>query len=185
MLDIFTIGHSNHPAEKLIGLLQQHGITALADVRTSPYSRRFPQFGRERLAESLRAVAIAYVFLGAELGGKRPGQSWADIARSDSFKAGLKRLREGAERHRIAYMCAEREPMECHRALLVTRHLRAPDLAIHHILADGSLEEQAAFERRLVKKAKTAPPPLMEADAVAWKEAIERAYDRVGGLATA
>ncbi len=184
MHDIFTIGHSNHPVEKFIDLLQRHGITALADVRTTPYSRRFPQFGREKLTEKLRAAGIAYVFLGEQLGGKRPGQGWADIARSDSFKAGLGRLRYGAQTHRIAYMCAEREPMECHRALLVTRHLRTPELAIHHILADGSLEAQADFERRLVKKAKTAPPPLMTGDSTVWQEAVERAYDRVGGLGT-
>jgi uncharacterized protein (DUF488 family) len=182
MQDIFTIGHSNHPIETFVGLLRHHGITALADVRTTPYSRRFPQFGRERLIESLREAGIAYVFLGAELGGKRSGQNWADIARSDSFRAGLERLREGGQRYRVAYMCAEREPMDCHRALLVTRHLRAPDLAIHHILADGSIEEQADFERRLVKKAKTAPPPLMQSDAATWREAVERAYDRASGL---
>jgi uncharacterized protein (DUF488 family) len=146
-------------------------------VRSTPYSRFNPQFNRETLAESLRQTGIAYVFLGAELGGKRPGVSHAEIAATDAFRHGLDRLREGTTRYRVAFMCAEREPLDCHRTLLVARHLRASDLAIRHILADGSLEEQDAVERRLVDDMDVAPPPLMAGDPQAWKDAIERAYE--------
>jgi uncharacterized protein (DUF488 family) len=179
--DIFTIGHSNHSIGHFIGLLQQHGITALADVRSMPYSRRHPQFGREKLIEALRGAGIAYVFLGDQLGGKQ-GRSYKEVAATEAFRAGLERLREGAERHRVAFMCAEREPLDCHRTLLVARHLKAPGLAIRHILADGTIEEQDSVERRLIKKMKAAPPPLMETDPQAWKTALERAYAaREGG----
>lgn len=175
MPDIFTIGHSNHPVGRFIDLLRGHGIGALADVRSTPYSRRHPQFGREKLAASLRDAGIAYVFLGDALGGKQ-GRSHAQVAATPEFRAGLERLREGAVRHRVAFMCAEKEPLDCHRTLLVARHLKAPDLAIRHILADGSVEAHEAVERRLVKKMKTAPLPLMENDPAAWAAAVERAY---------
>ncbi len=177
MDDIFTIGHSNHPLGHFLALLGRHGITALADVRSAPYSRFNPHFNRETLAGSLRDSGIAYVFLGAELGGKRPGVSYRDIAAGEEFKSGLARLREGAKQYRVAFMCAEREPLDCHRTLLVARHLKSSDLAIRHILADGTLEAHGATERRLVEAMDEAPPPLMAADPKAWDEAIERAYD--------
>ena len=175
MLELFSIGHSNHPVGYFIGLLQRHGITALADVRSTPYSRRHPQFRRETLSEGLKAAGIAYVFLGAELGGKR-AEGLIEAARKRVFRSGLERLREGAQRYRVAFMCAEREPLDCHRTMLVARHLRAPDVSIRHILANGTVEEHESVERRLVAAEKTAPPPLM-ADAEAWREAVERAYD--------
>lgn len=175
MIELFTVGHSNHPIGYFLGLLQRHGITALADVRSLPYSRRHPQFRREALAESLKDADIAYVFLGEELGGKREG-GLIEAAKAPAFRAGLERLREGAQRYRVAFMCAEREPLDCHRTVLVARHLRAPDVAIRHILANGTLEDHDLVERRLVESEKTAPPPLM-ADEQAWHEAVERAYD--------
>jgi uncharacterized protein (DUF488 family) len=175
VLELFSIGHSNHPIDYFVGLLQRHGITALADVRSTPYSRRHPQFRREALAERLKQAGIAYVFLGEELGGKRAG-GLIDAARTPQFRTGIERLREGAQRYRVAFMCAEREPLDCHRTMLVARHLRGPDVTIRHILANGTLEEHESVERRLVESEKTAPPPLM-ADAATWDEAVERAYD--------
>lgn len=176
MLEIFTVGHSNHTIGHFIGLLQRHAISALADVRSVPYSRRHPQFRCEALAESLKTAGIAYVFLGEELGGKRAG-GLVEAAKTPEFRAGLERLREGAARYRVAFMCAEREPLDCHRTILVARHLRAPDVTIRHILANGELEEQAAVERRLVENEKTAPPPLMAGQPEAWREAVEKAYE--------
>jgi len=177
MPDIFTIGHSNHPAEYFLSLLSRHGITALADVRTTPYSRFNPQFRREALAAHLQAAGIAYVFLGEELGGKRAGVTHAEVARSEPFQRGLARLREGAERYRVAFMCAEREPLDCHRTILVARHLKSPGLAIRHILADGGVEEHESVERRLVEDTGQAPPPLMANDPQAWAAAVEHAYE--------
>jgi uncharacterized protein (DUF488 family) len=175
VLELFSVGHSNHPIGHFVGLLQRHGITALADVRSTPYSRRHPQFRREALAARLKEAGIAYVFLGGELGGKRAG-GLAAASRTPEFRSGLARLREGAARYRVAFMCAEREPTDCHRTMLVARHLRAPDVIIRHILADGTLEEHESVERRLVEAEKTEPPPLM-ANNAAWREAVEKAYD--------
>lgn len=176
MRDIFSIGHSNHPIGQFLGLLARHDIAAVADVRSTPYSRFNPQFNRETLAEHLRSAGVSYVFLGEELGGKRPGVTYAAIAASESFQRGLTRLREGAAKYRVAFMCAEREPLDCHRTLLVARHLKAPDLAVRHILADGSIEGHDSVERRLADQAGEAPPPLMATDPQAWHDAIERAY---------
>lgn len=162
---------------RFLELLGRHGITALADVRTTPYSRFNPQFRREALAQSLQGAGIAYVFLGEELGGKRAGVTHAEIAGSPSFQRGLDRLREGAERYRVAFMCAEREPLDCHRTILVARHLKSPDLAIRHILADGSLEEHDSVERRLVEQMDQTPPPLMAGDPQTWAAAVECAYE--------
>lgn len=177
MRELLTIGHSNHPIETFLDLLRRHRVTALADVRSTPYSRRHPQFNRERLAAALRAAGLSYVFLGAELGGKRPGQGLADIARTAEFQAGVARLRDGAARHRVAFMCAEREPLDCHRTILVARHLKAADVAISHILADGTTEAHEITERRLAERMGTAPLPLLTAHPEAWHDAVERAYD--------
>ena len=65
---VYTIGHSNGTVERLVGMLQQHGITAVADVRSRPYSRFNPQFNRESLAAALKASGLEYVFLGRNSG---------------------------------------------------------------------------------------------------------------------
>lgn len=129
---LFTIGHSTHPIEEFIALLRCHDITAVCDVRSAPYSRFNPQFRREALAASLKDADIAYVYLGRELGARiedpallEDGRvSFAKVARSDLFCAGMERVREGMRAYRVALMCAERDPIQCHRMILVTRNLQ-------------------------------------------------------------
>jgi uncharacterized protein (DUF488 family) len=158
---VFTIGHSNHPIDRFFDLLRTAAITAVADVRSIPYSRRWPQFSRPALERSLAGAGIAYVFLGAELGGKRDDPAllregrpdYELIAATPEFARGLARVIDGSARHRIALMCAEREPLECHRFLLVARHLAARGVPLRHILADGSIEEHAETERRWRERA--------------------------------
>ena len=129
---LFTIGHSTHPIEEFIALLRRHDITAVCDVRSAPYSRFNPQFRREALAASLKDAGIAYVYLGRELGARvedpallEDGRvSFAKVARSDLFRAGMERVGEGMRAYRVALMCAERDPIQCHRMILVTRDAR-------------------------------------------------------------
>ena len=155
---VLTIGHSNHPIEAFVALLREHGVTACADVRSAPYSRRHPDFNREPLQEALKRHGIAYVFLGRELGGRpsdpacyEQGQvRYRRVAGTKLFEASLERVIRGAEANRLALVCAEREPLACHRTLLVSRALEARGMAIAHIHADGHLETHADAMTRLL-----------------------------------
>ncbi len=157
---VFTVGHSNHPLEGFVALLLQHGVAALADVRSVPHSRRYPHFNRAALAAALETRGIGYVFLGRELGGRTRDPalyehgrvSYERILRTEQFRAGIGRVLRGAARHTIVLMCAEREPLDCHRTLLVARALDLRGLEILHIHADGRLERHADAMDRLVEK---------------------------------
>ena len=159
---LYTIGHSNHEITAFAELLRRHGITALGDVRSYPYSRYVPQYSRDPLKAALADAGIAYVFLGKELGGRsnnpacyRQGKvQYECLAQESSFAEGIKRVMQGIERYRIALMCAEKDPLNCHRALLVARKLFEARVPISHIHADGSLESHQAMESRLLATCK-------------------------------
>lgn len=181
MSEIFTVGHSSHDAAHFIDLLKRHAITAVADVRSHPYSRRNPQFRKRALEALLTGHGIAYVFLGRELGARRDDPAcyvdgrvqYDRVAREPSFQAGLARVLTGTKRYRVALMCAEKDPAECHRTILVSRALRPRVGRIGHILADGSVEWRTAFERRLMAMHGLAPDML-----TSEAQCIEAAYDR-------
>lgn len=155
---VFTIGHSNLEFTKFIELLKQHRIQAVADVRSSPYSQYNPQFNREPLQRALQADGISYVFLGDELGARRSEREcyvndradYALIARTPAFNSGINRVIQGAAKMRIALMCSEKDPLDCHRCILVSPHLRKRGLQVSHILADGSVESHEQAESRLL-----------------------------------
>lgn len=157
---VYTLGHSTHPLERLIELLRRHAVTAVGDVRSSPYSRRNPQYNRELLARALAAAGIEYLFLGNELGARSDDPScyeggkvrYERLACTAAFRRGLARVQEGAARSRLALMCAEKEPLECHRAILVARHLCARGIDVRHIHAGGALESHAEAVERLVAR---------------------------------
>lgn len=157
-ITVYTIGHSTQSAEAFVNLLKQHGVSAVADVRSAPFSRFNPQFNRDALERELKAVGIQYVFLGRELGARSDDPScyqngrvqYGRLAKTALFHSGLERVMRGAREHRIALMCAEKEPLECHRTLLVARALDDLGIAVAHILADGTLEtHRDAMERLL------------------------------------
>lgn len=138
-LNIFTIGHSTHPIERFIALLRQHGVTALADVRSAPYSRRNPQYNREALEAALAGHGIRYVFLGRELGGRIEGRHKAGPTEEMEFDADIERLVRGANEFTVAMMCAEKDPADCHRTHLVAPALVQRCVTVRHILADGTI----------------------------------------------
>ncbi len=157
---IYTIGHSTHTLQKFLDLLSQNGITAVADVRSSPFSRHNPQFNKDTLSAALKKHGIAYIFLGKELGA-RPDDPccyeggrvrYARLAETSLFKEGIERLLNGAQKYRIALMCAEKEPLDCHRTLLVGRALEQRGVSVVHILADGSTEQHEQTMARLVRE---------------------------------
>ncbi|MFN0068311.1 MAG: DUF488 family protein [Limisphaerales bacterium] len=156
---VFTIGHSNLDIGKFVALLKQHGIQAIADVRSSPYSQYNPQFNRELLQKSLLGHGIAYVFLGQELGARRSEREcylegradYGLISQTPAFRRGIERVAQGATKMRVALMCAEKDPIDCHRCILVTPHLRQQGLQVLHVLSDGSLEDHSQTEKRLLQ----------------------------------
>lgn len=156
---VFTIGHSNHPLDAFMALLQRHRVTALADVRSAPYSRLHPQFNRESLAGSLRREGIEYVHLGQALGGRSDDPACYEdgcvrydrVAGTEMFRRGLERVVQGAADHLIVLLCAEREPLECHRTLLVARALDERGIEVAHIHADGGLESHTEAMDRLLQ----------------------------------
>jgi len=150
---IKTIGHSNHPIERFVDLLKQGGVERLVDVRSMPYSRRFPQFGRERLNRSLAEAGIDYAWEGAALGGKLSGGgSYETMAAQPDFKEALDRLIAQSTTTTLCLMCAEKDPLDCHRTMLVSRRLAERGVAIEHLLADGRTEPHAAVEDKLLAK---------------------------------
>jgi len=163
MQAIKTIGHSNHPIERFVDLLKAGGVALLVDVRSMPYSRRFPQFGKERLAKSLAEAGIAYVHEGAALGGKPEGGAGYDaLSERPAFKDALGRLIERARNTTLCLMCAEKEPLDCHRTVLVSRRLAERGVAVDHLLADGGMRPHRDVEEALL--AKIGGPDLFDAD---------------------
>jgi len=181
---LFTIGHSDHSSEKLIELLRRHGISVLADVRSAPYSKWNAQFNKDAISAELKQHGIRYVFLGAELGDRRqerdcyvgPKAKYELIARLPLFRQGLERLQRGAAQHRIALMCAEKDPITCHRAILICRHMRKMELPIQHILETGDLESHEELESRLLALAGLPEQDLFQTR----EELVEQAYDWQG-----
>lgn len=158
MNPLFTIGHSTHDFAKFLGLLTQHGIEVVADVRSRPFSR-LPWFSRPDLEKDLKANGIRYVFLGLELGARRDERecyigSRADydlISQTPAYQSGIERVRTGVQTYRIALMCSEREPLDCHRTVLVCRHAKG-FADVSHIHADGHLETHEEAEIRMMSR---------------------------------
>lgn len=153
---ILTVGHSNQSVDDLLGLLRQHDVAVLVDVRSQPYSRFATQFNRELLEPAVTNAKLRYLFMGEELGGRQLGKipslderlARADeVARIPAFQRGIDRLLDGAGRYRIAILCAEEDPTECHRRLWVGRALRARGAAVLHIRGDGRLDPDEALKR--------------------------------------
>lgn len=155
---VFTVGHSTHSFDAFVALLKRHGVTALADVRSAPFSRFNPQFNKESIKCGLKLAGIGYVFLGRELGARPDDQScyengrvqYARLARTERFREGIERVIRGAQLHRIALMCAEKEPLECHRTLLVGRALDEKGIDVFHIIDNGEVESLRDSMERLL-----------------------------------
>jgi len=182
---LYSIGYASHTLAEFFAILKLHRITAIADVRSQPYSR-FPDFNREVLCEKLKAEDIEYVFLGNELGARREEQEcyvngqarYERISELPIFQDGINRLKKGIEKYSIALMCAEKEPLDCHRTILISRYLKNMGFQIKHILADGSVENHIQIEKRLVQRMKLGSD-LFEHN-LSEEELIERAYLKRG-----
>jgi hypothetical protein len=155
---ILTIGHSNHPMSRFVELLCRAEITALADVRSSPFSQRLPQFNQPELRQTLTMSGIRYIFLGDELGGRPRDVAVYDsegrvdywrVRRTENFRVGLERLLQESRHDVVAMMCAEEDPLDCHRALMITAELVERGFDPSHLRASGSVETTPHLEARL------------------------------------
>ncbi len=181
-LVLYTIGHSSHSLLHFINLLKRNAITAVADVRSVPYSQFTPHFNREMLSENLKQEDIEYVFLGDNLGARIDApECYEDgkvvfrlVEKHPKFIEGIKRLKKGMASYRIALMCAEKDPITCHRTILVCKHLKSEGVNIKHILSDGTIEDQNTSEERLMRLFRLDHPNLFKANS----ERLEEAYCR-------
>jgi len=150
---LLTIGHSRHSLDKLLGLLAQHRVELLVDVRSQPVSRFSPHLGRRALEPALGAAGFRYLFLGDLLGGRpKPRECYGpdgavdyDLLEQQPFyQRGIERLLTELASARAAIICAEEDPARCHRRLLVARTLVRRGVEVRHIRGTGalSLEEE-------------------------------------------
>jgi len=175
-LIVFTIGHSNVSQEAFIALLKSHDIQVLVDVRSAPYSKYVPYFNGDVLKPAAVAAGVKYLYLGRELGGRPSERHFYDpdghvrydlLAESPEFHEGVERLLHGIREHRVALMCNEEDPSECHRRLLVGRVLTERGVTVLHIRGDGRIQPEA----ELAETERNAAPQVVQQEfAFAAKE---------------
>lgn len=169
---IYTIGYSPHILDSFLQVIKNHNITAVADVRSSPYSQFKPEFNKDILSEFLNKNGIAYVFMGDLCGARVEDQScyvngkvdYALVAESPKFKEGLERIINGMEKFRISLMCAEKDPITCHRTILICRNLASRGISIKHLLSNGRTEDHKESEQRLLKLFKLNHPDMFRSE---------------------
>lgn len=184
---VYTIGHSNHSIAAFVALLRRHGVNAICDVRSHPYSRFVPQYSQEPLKAALAAEGIAYAFLGKELGArsnnpacyKQGRVQFELLAQESGFADGIRRVIQGMARYSIALMCAEKDPADCHRGLLVARKLFESGIPVNHILADGAVEAHEAMEARLLAMFKLPEGDMFKSRAAFVADAYSMQGERV------
>ena len=142
---IYTVGHSNLSFMKFIGLVEAHSITHIIDIRSIPYSRRAPWSNKSRLPELLRPFKIRYTYLGHKLGGKK--QNIEQLSKQQGvtpeaiYEQAIEVLLQLSLREKLALLCAESDPANCHRQHVVAQTLMNSDIKVVHILKDGTLKD--------------------------------------------
>ena len=157
---VYTIGHSVYPNEFFLSQLQKNEIDCVVDVRSIPFSKYASQYNKDKIHEYLKRNGLRYLFMGEELGARRSdltlyhADGYVDfekVSRSDLFLVGLERIMAGLqEGYNIALMCTEKDPIVCHRAILVGKGLQDCGCAISHIKEDGNTETQSQLEERML-----------------------------------
>lgn len=182
--EIFTIGYSSFSLKVFLNTLKKYKITAVADVRSQPYSQFKPEFNRENLKEELYKNNIAYAFLGEECGARVDDPkcyidgkvNYELVAKNPTFKKGLERIIKGMEKFSIALMCAEKDPITCHRTILVCRNLQSAGVEIKHILSNGRVEKHKDSEQRLMRLFNLNHPDMFRSE----EQRLEDAYSLQG-----
>jgi uncharacterized protein (DUF488 family) len=160
---VYTIGHSNHPLEKFLSLVESNDIRVIVDIRSRPYSRFASQFNKAAIEESLRANGISYQYLGDKLGGRPDDKRFYDnkghvvysrISDTPEFQASIELVIKEAGEYRQALMCAEENPLNCHRYHIVSGFLEKGGARVIHIRGDGRHQsvDDLASENEVGKK---------------------------------
>lgn len=160
MNKVYTIGHSSYKQDYLFILLNKYDINCVVDVRSMPFSKYAPQYNRDEIKRFLHSKGIQYIFMGKELGARREDNtlyesdgilSFEKTSKTMSFISGIERIKAGIEKgYRIAIMCTEKDPMDCHRNILVARQLYKQKYEVLNILENGYTESQEHLEKRLL-----------------------------------
>ena len=188
---VFTIGHSNHESDVFVALLRKHDVNVVVDVRSAPYSRYLPHFNKEVLQATLGNAGIDYAFLGKELGGQPGDRACYDadgrimydkLAETAAFSNGIEYIVHNASASRIALTCSEKEPLDCHRTLLISQVLVKRGVAVAHIRADGHLESHDDAMNRLLDSFDLLPydGDLFRSREAVIDDAVARRAQRVG-----
>ncbi len=148
---VYTLGHSRHAIEAFIDLARLHDITLVVDVRGQPFSRFNPQYNRERFKDALAERGIDYLWFGDRLSG-RPTEPefhgpdgkvlWDKLRRWPALHEALAEVLHNASDKRLALVCAEEDPMRCHRRFLLTPPLAEQGANVVHIRGDGRLQPE-------------------------------------------
>jgi uncharacterized protein (DUF488 family) len=158
-MSVYTIGHSNHEERVFLGLLVEHGIELLVDVRSAPYSRYSPHFNRESIGHALSSAGINYAFAGNHLGGRPKDPScyrngvipppqadylklvdYPTVATKPWYLQAIEQLIQLADEQRVAVMCSEEDPQQCHRHHLIAQTLLERGIEVVHIRKSGHSE---------------------------------------------
>jgi uncharacterized protein (DUF488 family) len=181
---IYTVGHSNYEDTEFLKLLSTHEIEVIVDVRQHPYSKYVSHFNKDSIEQSLSKANIKYIFMGKLLGARPQDTTcytnnsvdFKKLAKTSFFKEGINRLLNGSKKFRIALMCAEKDPVTCHRNILICRELKRYDVRILHILTDSTIEENEITEKRLLMLHKLQNDELFRS----YEERLEEAYNNQG-----
>lgn len=177
---IFTIGHSNLDIINFINLLLANKIELVIDVRSAPFSKMYPHFNRDSIESSLKHNLIKYLYFGDSIGGRSKNTGdylkgrilYRKLAEKPEYISSIKKVIEIATKHRIVLMCSEKEPLECHRTLLVSRSIEMFEVKVLHIHGSGKIESQNETLQRLLGIWKLDAPDLFGEDADRLDQAL-------------
>jgi len=157
---LYTIGHSQHDLDYFIHMLKTYGINYLLDVRSTPYSQFAANYNREQIKAVLNDVEIQYTFMGTYFGARPDDKElytkegyldFEKARKAERFQTGVENVVKGIRAgNKIALMCTEKDPIECHRAIMVARTFYERGIDVQHIMADGVLQSHDVLEQRLL-----------------------------------
>ncbi|WP_297420825.1 DUF488 family protein [Clostridium sp.] len=161
-MEIYTIGHSNYPVERLIDMLKHYNINTVVDIRGTPYSKYNVQYNKETIAQTLKDAGFLYIYMAKEFAAQRENRNsynkegysdFEKVIAEKEFMHGIERLKTGCKKgYRIVLLGAMQDPIRCHRSILVGRSLREHGFIVQHILDDYSLASQENLEENILSK---------------------------------